>query len=352
MQKKTKWVLGLFFVAVAGLLFLPSAASALTFGRMVPDLNDAYGGKIDSLYSMIFWLVTIIFFGTEGALVLFLILFRKRPGHKAQYSHGNLVAEAIWTIIPTLILLWLAFYQKNIWLSIKADLPPAAESMNVQAFAEQFAWNFRYPGPDGKFGTADDLMTINQLHIPIGKKVVVYLSAKDVIHSFFVPYGRIKQDAVPGMLNHAWFEIDKLPCWDLKEQKMVFFTPEEFSSKKVALDGFAFKAEILGITGKKKYHYEPFPDVKKVPVVFQGKVEDRPIEEVEYVQHPIEIACAQLCGLGHYRMIGYITVETPETYDRWMNQAIKDKLRSGESKWTDIWDKYFSQYNEISEGAK
>jgi heme/copper-type cytochrome/quinol oxidase subunit 2 len=68
------------------------------------------------------------------------------------------------------------------------------------------------------------------------------------------------------------------------------------------------------------------------------------LEEAEYVQHPLEIACAQLCGLGHYRMIGYIVVETPETYDRWMKQAIKDKLRSGESKWA-IWDKNFPQYN-------
>jgi heme/copper-type cytochrome/quinol oxidase subunit 2 len=348
-QKKIKWLVGLLFVAVAGFLFLPEQAFAgLSFGLLVPNLNNVYGTRIDSLYSIIFWIVAIIFFGTEGALVIFLFAFRKRPGHKAQYSHGNIVAEMIWTLIPALILIWLAFYQKKDWAFIKAELPASSDCQKAQVFAEQFAWNFRYAGPDGQFGTADDVMTINQLHVQVGKKFLAYLSAKDVIHRFFIPYARIKQDAVPGMLNHAWFEIDKIPVWDLKDQKMVFFTTDEIQSKKVALDGFAFKAEVMGITGKKKYHYEPFADKKQVPVLYQGKVEDRPLAEVEYVQHPIEIACAQLCGLGHYRMIGYVTVETPETFDRWMKQAVKDKLRSGESKWTDIWDKYLSQYNTTS----
>jgi len=344
-RKQTKWLLGSFFVAVAGLLLLPAQASAdLNFGKLVPNLNFVYGNTIDSLYSLIFWIVTLVFFGTEGALILFVIIFRKREGHRATYSHGNFVAELTWAAIPFVILVWLAFYQKSTWAFIKADMPSASESTRVQAFAEQFAWNFRYAGPDGKFGTDDDIMTINQLHVPVGRKFVVHLSAKDVIHSFFIPYARIKQDAMPGMLNRVWFEIDKIPCWDLKAQKMVFFTADEIKDKKVALDGFAFKQDKVGIAGKKIYHYDPYPDQKKVSILYQGEVNPGDVAEVEYVQHPIEIACAQLCGLGHYRMIGYITVETPETYDRWMNQAIKDKLRSGDSKWA-IWDKYFPQYN-------
>ena len=337
---------GPIFLLVAGLLFHPASAFAdLNFGKLVPNLNFAFGNTIDSLYGIIFWIVTLIFIGTEGAILLFVVLYRKRDGHKAHYSHGNKYAELIWTVIPALILLWLAFFQQHTWAFIRADMPAASESNTVQVFAEQFAWNFRYPDANGKFGTPDNVTTINQLHVVVGKKTVVHLSAKDVIHSFFIPYARIKQDAVPGMLNRIWFELDMIPCWDLAKQKMVFFSPEEIKEKKVALDGFAFKSEILGITGKKKYHYEPFADAKKVPVLYEGKVEDRPVTEAEYVQHPIEIACAQLCGLGHYRMIGYVTVDTPETYKRWMDQSVKNKLRSGESKWTDIWDKYFPQYN-------
>jgi cytochrome c oxidase subunit 2 len=341
-----QWLVGLCFLAVAGVLCLPMNAFAdLNFGRLVPNLNFAFGNTIDSLYNIIFWIVTLIFFGTEGALLLFIVIFRKREGHKAHYSHGNKFAELTWTLIPALILLWLAFFQQHTWAFIRRDMPPASESNRVQVFAEQFAWNFRYAGPDGTFGTPDDIMTINQLHVQVGKKTVLHVSAKDVIHSFFIPYARIKQDAVPGMLNRIWFEIDKIPCWDLKDQKMVFFSPDEITQKKVALDGFAFKAETIGIAGKKKYHYEPFADSKNVPILYDGKVEDLPVAEAEYVQHPIEIGCAQLCGLGHYRMIGYVVVDTPETYDRWMEQSTKNKLRSGEDKWTNIWDKYFPQYN-------
>ena len=347
MLNRKQWLLvGLLSVVVAVFLSHPTNAFAdLNFGKLVPNLNFAYGGKIDSFYNMIFWLVTVIFVGTEGAIILFVILFRKRDGHKAHYSHGNKFAEMIWTLIPAAILVWLAIVQQSTWAFIKADMPAASESNTVQVFAEQFAWNFRYPDQDGKFGTPDNVMTINQFHVQVGKKTVVHLSAKDVIHSFFIPYARIKQDAVPGMLNRLWFEIDKIPCWDLSEQKMVFFSPDENKDKKVALDGFAFKAETLDITGRKKYHYEPFADAKIVPILYNGEVEDGPVSDVQYVQHPIEIACAQLCGLGHYRMIGYVVVDTPETYDRWMQQSVKAKLRSGESKWTDIWDKYFPQYN-------
>jgi hypothetical protein len=80
-------------------------------------------------------------------------------------------------------------------------------------------------------------------------------------------------------------------------------------------------------------------------VLYQGQITDRPVSEVEYVQHPIEIACAQLCGLGHYRMIGYLTIDTPETYARWYQQAVKDKLQINADKWNNIWDKYYPQFN-------
>ena len=319
--------------------------TGLHFGTLVPNLNSIYGGRIDHLYENIFLLVTILFILTQGALLLFVFIFRKREGRKAHYSRGNAFAETLWTLIPLAILIGLYFSQEKLWEFIKGPAPSPAESLTVQVFAEQFDWNFRYAGPDGKFGTPDDIMTVNDLHVPVGKNVIVEESAKDVIHSFFVPYARIKQDAVPGMLSTAWFELDRIACWDLKQQKLVFFTPDEIRDKKMALDGFAFKADRAGITGKKKYYYEPFPNTTKVPVLYQGKITDRPVSEVEYVQHPIEIACAQLCGLGHYRMIGYLTIDTPETYARWYRQAVKDKLQINADKWNNIWDKYYPQFN-------
>jgi cytochrome c oxidase subunit II len=347
-RNQTKRLVGLFSFVVAGLLILPTSAFAdFNFGKLVPNLNFVYGNTIDSLYNIIFWLVGIAFFATEGALILFLFLFRARPGHKAQYSHGNVFAELSWALIPAVILVWLAFYQKSTWAFIRYDMPKVEQSEKAQVFAEQFLWNFRYSGPDGKFGTGDDIMTINQLHVPVGRKFVQYTTAKDVIHSFFIPQARAKQDVVPGMLNRMWYEIDKVVCWDLKAQKEVYFTVDELKSKKMALEGFNLATQKIGIAGKRVYTYAPAGDKKKVAVLFEGKISDRPIEEVEYVQHPLEIACAQLCGLGHYKMVGYAVIDTPETYDRWMKQAVKEKLRSGEDKWA-IWDKHFPQYNQVN----
>jgi cytochrome c oxidase subunit 2 len=153
-----------------------------------------------------------------------------------------------------------------VWADVKGNVPMEGEADIVaRVVAEQFAWNFHYPGEDGVFGRTDvnlvdstnplgidrddeaakdDVTTINQFHFPVGKKVLVYLSSKDVIHSFHMNVMRVKQDAIPGMTTPVWFEATQ--------------------------------------TGD------------------------------------FEISCAQLCGLGHYRMKGFFKVETDEEYAAWM----------------------------------
>jgi len=86
--------------------------------------------------------------------------------------------------------------------------------------AKQFNWEIVYPGPDGKFDTADDLQVDNELHVPVNRAVHVFLASKDVIHSFFLPQLRLKQDAVPGRVIQAWFQATKtgryeIPCAEL-----------------------------------------------------------------------------------------------------------------------------------------
>jgi cytochrome c oxidase subunit 2 len=333
------------FLAAAGLFFLPDPGLALNFGTLVPNLNSAYGNQVDSLYSSIFWLAVILFIGTQGSLFLFVFLFREKKGRKASSSHGHPAAEWVWTLIPVVILAGIYFQQKKLWDLMRGPVPSSSPSLTLQVFAEQFAWHFRYAGPDGVFGTQDDVMTVNQAHIPVGMNVQIEESAKDVIHSFFIPQARLKQDAVPGLLSKAWFEIDKIPCWDLKNQRQVYFTPEEMKDKKIALEGFALTAQKADSSGLKTYRYTPFVGTQKVDILCEGKISKRPVEEADYVQSPIEIACSQLCGIGHYRMIGYLYVDTPETYARWMARSVKDKKRDDESKWTQIWDKYYPQFN-------
>ena len=227
---------------------VPSLASALPFWLKLPENVSTYGGQIDDLFRLILWITGVIFVVVELLLLYFLFRYRHREGRTARYTHGSNRLEVIWTIVPAIICVVLALLSRRSWAEIKQNMPKQA--MNVEITAEQFAWNIRYPGPDGKLETPDDIVSLNQLHMPVGRPVIVTLHSKDVIHSFFLPEFRVKQDAVPGMTTRIWFEATRVGNW--------------------------------------------------------------------------EIACAELCGLGHYRMKGFVTVETPEEFERWLAETARE----------------------------
>lgn len=236
-----------------GALLLPALAGAIPFWLKLPESVSTYGGKIDGLFWLITWITGIIFVVVELVLLWFLFRYRHREGHRAHYTHGNNRLEVIWTIIPAIICVVLALMSRRAWAEIKQSMPPGA--MPVEVTGEQFAWNIRYTGPDGKMGTPDDILTLNQFHFPVGRPVVVSLKSKDVIHSFFMPEFRVKQDAVPGMTTRIWFEGTRVGNW--------------------------------------------------------------------------EIACAELCGLGHYRMKGFVTVESPEDFQKWLAEQAAEAAEGG-----------------------
>ena len=216
---------------------------------MLPGVASSIGPAIDRLFYVILGITGFFFFLVEGALLTFVIRYRARAGRRAFYIHGNTAVEIIWTLIPAAILLWLALTSQRLWAAIKGEAP--SNPLEVEIVAEQFAWNIRYPGADGQFETADDVTTINQLHLPLNRPAVVWLKSKDVIHSFFVPQFRIKQDAVPGRTGQVWLEATRPGTY--------------------------------------------------------------------------ELACAELCGLGHYRMRGFVTVETPEQFQQWLTETRADE---------------------------
>lgn len=232
---------------------------ALADGPWLPDNFSTIGEDIDHLYRMIFYLVAVLFFGTEAALLFFIIRFRRREGHKASYIHENNVAETIWSVIPGIILIVLAVYQWNTWAEAKLRPPNPDESVRVQILAKQFEWRIRYAGPDGQFSTDDDLTTTNQLYIPDKKSILIQIRAEDVIHSFFLPNHRVKQDVVPGTTVLLWFDAKQ--------------------------------------TGK------------------------------------YEIACAELCGLGHYRMKGYMHVQTASEFESWLTSRAEEGFAPGDWGW-------------------
>lgn len=184
----------------------------------LPENASTYGGDIDSLFHLVFWITSIVFVLVQVTLLVFVVMYRHRPGRVATYTHGNNALEIAWTIAPSLILVILALLSRNTWYEIKGVTPPPDYEVRVQA--KQFNWDFVYPGPDGKFDTEDDLKLENDLNVPVGKVVRVRLTSRDVIHSFFVPVFRLKQDMLPGREILAWFQATKtgrfeIPCAEL-----------------------------------------------------------------------------------------------------------------------------------------
>jgi cytochrome c oxidase subunit 2 len=184
-------------------------------------------------------------------MIVFLILYREQPGRRALYSHGNTTLEIIWTIIPAVILVVLAFMSVSTWAKVKRHVPET--DFELRVVAKQFNWEVSYPGPDGKLRTDDDVKFDNDMHVPVNKPIRLTLTASDVIHSFFIPNMRFKQDVVPGRELTAWFEGTKpgkyeLPCAELcgfghsgMKGWLFVHTPEDY--KKWADENLAPKAQ-------------------------------------------------------------------------------------------------------------
>ena len=184
----------------------------------LPENVSSFGGDIDWLFHLIYAITAITGILVFVTLIAFLVMYRDRPGRRARYTHGNTMLEIVWTIVPALILVVLTFLSVPAWSKIKMSQPPT--DLVIEVNAKQFNWQVSYPGPDGKFGTEDDKRFLDEMHVPVNKPVVVVLKSQDVIHSFFVPSFRIKQDAVPGREIRAWFDATKpgkyeWPCAEL-----------------------------------------------------------------------------------------------------------------------------------------
>lgn len=235
---------------------------------MPPDYS-AHGPELDTLSAYVHWLMLILFIGWGLVFAYMLIRFRASRQPKAVYhgtkSHASKYAEIAVFVIECVLLFGISIPAWSRWTTRPA---PGKDPMEIRVVGEQFAWNIHYPGPDGTFGKTDashvtsanplgldvtdphakdDVATLNQLHMQVNRPIIIRLTSKDVIHSFFLPYMRVKQDAIPGM------------------QVPVHFTPVRTSGTETW-----------------------------------------------------EIACAQLCGLGHYRMKGQYQVHTKADFDKWM----------------------------------
>jgi len=176
----------------------------------LPENVSTYGQEIDWLFHLIYYVTGATFVLVFVTMLVFIVIYRDRPGRTARYTHGSTPLEIAWTIVPAVILVILTFLSVPAWSRIKMHVPPT--DFDVFVTAKQFNWQVTYPGTDQVF--------LDEMHVPVNRVVRVHLRSQDVIHSFFVPQFRMKQDAVPGREIVQWFEVTKtgkyeLPCAEL-----------------------------------------------------------------------------------------------------------------------------------------
>ena len=264
----------------------PRGAENMTDWLGLPVLASAHGGQIDGMIGWVHVFMLLLFVGWGGFFVYCLVRFRRSRNPVAIYtgvtSNVSTYSEIGVVIVEAVLLIGFAI---PLWAARVEGLPPENEALVVQVTGEQFAWNIHYPGPDRVFGRTDiklldlqsnplgldrsdpaakdDVTTVNQLNLPVNRPIIVRLRSKDVIHSFGVPEFRVKQDAIPGLTIPIWF-VPTITTADMRTQ-----------------------------TGNAAFQYE--------------------------------IACAQLCGLGHARMRGFVTVHSAEEFQKWMDEAVAEQ---------------------------
>ena len=232
----------------------------------LPVQASEHAAEIDNMIVLLHWLMAVLFVGWGAFFIYTLIRFRAKANPKADYtgvtSHTSSYLEITVAVIEAVLLVGFAI---PAWANRVNEIPPEEEATVVRMIGKQFEWHSHYPGADGRWGRrdlslitptnsigldrsdpngADDIVSINQMNLPVDKPVIVYLSSQDVIHSMGIAEMRVKQDAIPGI---------EIPVW-----------------------------------------------------------------WVPNLEGDFEVNCSQLCGLGHYRMRGFVSIMPEAEYEAWL----------------------------------
>jgi cytochrome c oxidase subunit 2 len=186
------------------------------------DSASSFSGDIDNLFFVITLIIGFWFFLVFGALVYFILKFRRKDGLKAQYITGEKHSETKWTHYPhyAVIAMDVFIIAANIlvWVNIKQTLPPKDNLIRV--IGQQWSWSFVDAGQDGVLDTADDITTVNDLHVKVDETYHFELQSRDVLHNFSVPAFRLRQDAVPGRTITGWFKPTSTGSFDIQCAEM------------------------------------------------------------------------------------------------------------------------------------
>ncbi len=262
-----------FLIFFGGLFFWYSIAF---YDEYTLPIASEHGVLTDDMFWLTMWITVIVFVATHILLFYFAYRYRHKERASAYFYPDNTKLEILWTMIPAIVLTMLVFSGLKTWNSITGDAPEDAEVIEIMGY--QFAWAARYPGEDNKLGDYDyrlidasnqfgmdftdrasfDDVIPREIHVPKGKPVLLKIRARDVLHSVFLPHFRLKMDAVPGMPTRFWF----VPTKTTAEMRTELNDPE--------------------------FNYE--------------------------------LACAEVCGRGHFSMKMILVVDEPEEYERWKSE--------------------------------
>jgi cytochrome c oxidase subunit 2 len=212
------------FTAGALAVFASLANAAWELNLQMPV--TALARRVYDLHTLLTWVIFIIFVGVFAVVTWSIIFHRKSRGHKAADFHDNTTVEIVWTIVPTLVLIAIAFPATSALVEMRDSSQP---DLTIKATGYQWKWGYEYVTGDAagvKFmsvmstpreqidnkapkGEHYLLEVDHPLVVPVGKKVRVLLTATDVIHNWSVPAFAVKTDAVPGFLRDTWFRAEK-----------------------------------------------------------------------------------------------------------------------------------------------
>ncbi|HET9328835.1 MAG TPA: cytochrome C oxidase subunit II [Candidatus Eisenbacteria bacterium] len=185
--------------------------------KIVPPLASNFAAQNDQLFILITILVGVWFIAAEAMFFWLIFRFRARPNVATQYITGKEKHLHRWVSWPHFLILVcdvvIIIAAVQLWVRVKQTLPAADRTVRV--VAQQWAWTFTDPGADGVLDTPDDVRTTDELHLLLNKRYHFLLESKDVLHSFFVPSFRLKQDAIPGRIYTGWFETTRAGTYDI-----------------------------------------------------------------------------------------------------------------------------------------
>jgi cytochrome c oxidase subunit 2 len=217
---------GLAELMVAGLLGVFSSAASAAWELNLQMPVTALARRVYDLHTLLTWVIFIIFVGVFAVVTWSIIFHRKSKGHKAANFHDNTTVEIVWTVVPTLILIAIAFPATSTLVEMRDSSQP---DLTIKATGYQWKWGYEYVTGDAagvKFMSVMStpreqienkapkgehyLLEVDRpMVVPVGKKVRMLLTATDVIHNWSVPAFAVKADAVPGFLRDTWFRAEK-----------------------------------------------------------------------------------------------------------------------------------------------